>query len=430
MSKKLLIATLGVQTKSRATESMVSFAATHARRAGAKVVCKDGNLYATKGEADIYPCIVAHTDTVHDFVGDFRVWEDKKYGDLFAWDHAKNVQAGIGGDDKVGVYIALALLRSEPVLKIALFKDEEIGCQGARAADMEFFNDVAFVLEADRRGYEDVVIEASGVELCSDEFAARIMEIGKKYGRKKTRYGLMTDVLELKEKKLPVSCINVSCGYYQPHTKKEYVVTAEVMRTKYYFRHIIKEMGGQKWPHEYTPRTYSRMYGGTYHTFSPRNGKTYDRIDGYWEEIWGDEWYDGTWRDYDDMPAAGGKYLARESDSEILALPLGGEISAIDTKKYGVARYDHYIGEMVYVFDDIEQVEAGSCSECGFDGGMGVTENELGGHEVFCAFCLSYPRVLIGDQRFYGDVISHVNADPEDLEAMAALYEEGLEGGR
>ena len=26
------------------------------------------NIYVTKGKADVYPCVVAHTDTVHDFV--------------------------------------------------------------------------------------------------------------------------------------------------------------------------------------------------------------------------------------------------------------------------------------------------------------------------------------------------------------------------
>ncbi len=24
-----------------------------------------GNVYVTKGEADVYPCVIAHTDTVH-----------------------------------------------------------------------------------------------------------------------------------------------------------------------------------------------------------------------------------------------------------------------------------------------------------------------------------------------------------------------------
>ena len=33
--------------------------------------------------------------------------------------------------------------------------------------------------------------------------------------------GLMTDILALKEKGLEVSCINVSCGYYNAHTDEE-----------------------------------------------------------------------------------------------------------------------------------------------------------------------------------------------------------------
>ena len=31
------------------------------------------NIYVTKGKADVYPCVVAHTDTVHDFVEGYCV---------------------------------------------------------------------------------------------------------------------------------------------------------------------------------------------------------------------------------------------------------------------------------------------------------------------------------------------------------------------
>ena len=36
--------------------------------------------------------------------------------------------------------------------------------------------------------------------------------------------GLMTDILTLKEKGLEVSCLNVSCGYYNAHTDEEITV--------------------------------------------------------------------------------------------------------------------------------------------------------------------------------------------------------------
>ena len=42
-------------------------------------------------------------------------------------------------------------------MKVAFFVSEEIGCVGSRNADMGFFEDARFVIEPDRRGYEDLI---------------------------------------------------------------------------------------------------------------------------------------------------------------------------------------------------------------------------------------------------------------------------------
>ena len=41
---------------------------------------------------------------------------------------------------------------------------------------------------------------------------------------------MMTDVLELKEKGLKVSCLNLSCGYYEPHTDHEFTVKKDLLK--------------------------------------------------------------------------------------------------------------------------------------------------------------------------------------------------------
>lgn len=40
---------------------------------------------------------------------------------------------------------------------------------------------------------------------------------------------MMTDVLELKERGLGVSCINLSCGYYEPHSDEEFTVKKDLL---------------------------------------------------------------------------------------------------------------------------------------------------------------------------------------------------------
>lgn len=249
MTRALLKRTLGVQSHSRSTERMQAFIIEQLHGMGADYWVDDGNVYGVKGEADVYPCIVAHTDTVHRIIPDdnFHVMEAE--GIIFGWNSAAKDYAGIGGDDKVGVYIALALMHELPACKAVFFRDEEIGCQGARRAKMEFFKDCAFALEADRRGDEDVVVRASGTDLTSDAFNVAIFPSMSKFDRRFSRAGLMTDVQELKEIGLNICAINASCGYYRPHSDEEYVVVREVMKTKRFFKDICVKLGHKRWLH-------------------------------------------------------------------------------------------------------------------------------------------------------------------------------------
>ncbi len=53
--------------------------------------------------------------------------------------------------------------------------------------------------------------------------------------------GLMTDILTLKEKGLEVSCLNVSCGYYNAHTDEEITVKKDLMKSLLFVEHIIED---------------------------------------------------------------------------------------------------------------------------------------------------------------------------------------------
>lgn len=208
-----------------------------------------GNLYVTKGQADTYPCAVAHMDTVHSMCEDLTLLQ---VGDLITgFNRVKMKQTGVGGDDKVGVYIALQLLEEEPVMKAAFFVDEERGCVGSGLACMDFFNDCRFVLQADRRGSTDFITNAGGVELCSKAFKRAVRPLLSLYGYKEAQ-GMMTDVMELKRRKLPVSAINASCGYHRPHCADEYVNVKQVEQCLDLFRAII-ERCTRPYKHEYRP---------------------------------------------------------------------------------------------------------------------------------------------------------------------------------
>ena len=203
----------------------------------AKIECdKPGNLYVTKGKSETYPCIVAHMDQVQErHSKDFLAYEAEDIIIGFSPKHKE--QQGLGADDKCGLWIGLKCLQKFDCLKLAFFVGEEVGCKGSGLANMAFFDDCRFVIEPDRKGSEDLITQIGWTPLCSDDF---LKDIGfKKFGYKETE-GMMTDIEALKDHGLMLSCINVSCGYYKPHSNEEFVYKPALLNCFAFVEHIIK----------------------------------------------------------------------------------------------------------------------------------------------------------------------------------------------
>jgi len=248
-----LLATLMIQTKTYDVFDMNQFILNELKKIkGVVSYMSEGNVYATKGVAESYPCVVAHTDTVHEKYDNFHIFE---LGDLlFSIDGNTMERVGIGGDDKVGVFVALEVIKTLDVCKVAFFRDEEHGCLGSAEADMEFFKDGEFVLQCDRQGYKDFVNDIYGCKLYSDDFSKLIAPTLKKYGRKEEDGGL-TDVFQLVENGLHSKdensfnlCVaNMSCGYYRPHSDEEFVSVSQIEKTLNMVLEIIEVAKGTVW---------------------------------------------------------------------------------------------------------------------------------------------------------------------------------------
>lgn len=188
---------------------------------------QNGNIYATKGNASLYPTMVCHIDTVHDINDNAVVCQLDD--NLFAMDKETMLPHGIGGDDKVGIYITIMCLLHFDNFKAAFFVDEEVGCIGSRNAKMRFFDDSTIILQCDRQGYHDFVTEISNVTLCNDDLLNDIQPTLQEFARK-TCNGGMTDVQQI-AKATNIQCANMSCGYYMPHTDNEYINLTDVQDT-------------------------------------------------------------------------------------------------------------------------------------------------------------------------------------------------------
>ena len=195
-----------------------------------------GNIYVTKGDSDTYPCIVSHIDQVQDkYSDDYNVYllEDT----LMGYSQKRREFEGLGADDKNGIWVCLKCLQKYDVMKCAFFVEEEIGCGGSSAAKIDWFDDCRFVLQCDRRGSNDLITSIGCTDLCSDEFLRDINYSA--YGYKPTS-GLMTDVETLKNKGVNLCMLNISCGYYNPHTDNEFTVIAELENCLAFVENIVE----------------------------------------------------------------------------------------------------------------------------------------------------------------------------------------------
>jgi len=237
--KEKLIEVLSLQSESFNQFRVFAYIIRQLKKLGCNYYTFNGCIYATKGDAINSPCIVSHMDTVHDICEDLTVIEVA--GNLTGFNKVKMEQTGIGGDDKVGIFIALQCLENFDNIKAVFFRDEEVGCEGSYKPDIKFFDNCNFVLQCDRKGNKDFVTNASGIKLCGDDFKADIKPILGQYGYKSAN-GMMTDVMALKEMGIKCSMANMSCGYYNPHSYNEYVNTLDVLNCLNMVIHIITKL--------------------------------------------------------------------------------------------------------------------------------------------------------------------------------------------
>lgn len=215
----------------------------------------DGIIYASKG-AGPAPAFVAHTDTVHAIIpnDEYRVYEEA--GAYYGVNKRTGAYTGVGGDDKCGIAIALDCFEQLPAARAVFVPEEESGCRGSARADLAFFADATFVLQADRKGNAEFVDDAAGEELHGPDFAAAVAPILSARGYRSV-FGGLTDVTELKQRGLQVAAANCSAGYYNPHRADEVIHYPDVERTQELFTAIAQELGRQTWTHAPIRPTYS-----------------------------------------------------------------------------------------------------------------------------------------------------------------------------
>jgi putative aminopeptidase FrvX len=205
-----------------------------------------GNVYATKGSAEYFPCVVAHIDTVHE-ITDFEVIEENYSLSAIK---PNGEPTGIGGDNKAGVFVCLELLNHFDNIKAAFFVSEEVGCLGSTLSDAEFFNNVGYALQFDAPGNNWVTYYCDGVKLFNkdsdffDKVRPILEDSLKDFTVDNLGYHPYTDVSALR-KLYNFSCLNYSVGYYNMHSVYEFVLINDVDNCLKTAQKLISSLGEQ-----------------------------------------------------------------------------------------------------------------------------------------------------------------------------------------
>lgn len=181
------------------------------------------NCHMTKdfiyAKGNIPVLMVAHLDTVHTEICD-DVYYDPEVGHIWS-------PQGCGGDDRCGVlaniFCATHFKDKKPHILFTTF--EETGCVGAGIAAkdktlLEWQKELKYIIEFDRKGSDEMVFYG-----CSnDKFQKYIGSFGFKFAT-----GSCSDISKLcVQSAWNVAGVNLSSGYYNAHTTREYIRIKEL----------------------------------------------------------------------------------------------------------------------------------------------------------------------------------------------------------
>lgn len=280
-----------------------------------------------KKRTEPVPTIIAHLDQVHEYARGFRL---ALLGDkLVAYDYAGR-RVGTGGDDKCGIYVLIKLLLSDIPCRAIVTQDEEIGLLGTAKITSEWGKQSSILLQADRRGCNDLIKHTNGNLIASDELVARVLALPECAGMK-PEYGSVTDVGDLADL-FQVAGFNISAGYYDAHSHRESIKLSELHLCLARVMAICRMVGSEV--QEYPEQPVGGRYGFSYGSYNGGGGlgSLYD--------------------DDDDFNIVIGNYYMTEADIVIGPMfRVGGCYSTRDTElleQHVLENYEYHITDIIW----------------------------------------------------------------------------------
>lgn len=253
---------------------------------------KFGNIMAKRGEFTDkypytkYPILNAHMDTVQSEY-DLLHRDFITYSKVMKIYHSHGM-AMIGGDDKCGIGIILSicnLIPKDMPIKVLFTVQEESGSNGIANIPSKWYNDCSFCFTFDRKGNNDIISEYCDRKMCSSEFLQQLIDISSNCGFKMhNEHGSIADTYYISKH---VTSVNISSGYYNPHTKNDYISMNDVNNIIFFalsclnnITSLEKSAIGYNISDDFKKITkFEQQYDGFNSSLSKRNSQIFNEFD-------------------------------------------------------------------------------------------------------------------------------------------------------
>lgn len=277
-------------------------------------------------------------------------------------DGKPNQQTSLGADDKNGIWVILSLLKHGMPINFAFCHSEETGGEGSRqiVSDEEcakFIAGCKFGIVIDRRNAGDIIGYDNKYCMCLDD-RLRAFSDEHKFGYKPTR-GSISDADRFSSL---LECVNLSCGYYEPHSSKEYTNLNELWNTFQFCLKILSDFqyhsASEKRMQEFkgTTAPYKRtVIKTTYATPTARVSVDTDYYNGARRSVY------GTTRTFKDEEDNLKKNLGQaQTKTSMNTITTAGKTAKVSKEEADKAEE---LETMLEVFNDYDYIDKEQCAE-------------------------------------------------------------------
>jgi len=190
------------------------------------LIIQEGSYIYAKGNIPVM--LVSHMDTVF-FKQPTKIFHDPVYNVLWSPD-------GLGADDRAGIYSILNITKEFKPYVLFTSAEESGGLGAYDAAEDLSIPKVKYIIELDRQGFNDCVF----YDCVNPLFIKYIESFGFI-----ENYGSFSDISAL----CPIwdiAGVNLSIGYYNQHTKAEYLNLNEMFNTIKKVKVMLSDLPAKK----------------------------------------------------------------------------------------------------------------------------------------------------------------------------------------